>query len=594
MAWEQTPYTVLFAGVSVPMLAVAVVSYRHRETAGALPLSALAGATAVWAGAAALSVARTDFAGLRAFGNLMFVGVSLIPVALLFFAEEYTSHRVWLTRSGPVPLLVVPALTQLVVWTNPTHHLMWTRRTVEHTGSLATLSVQYGPWFWFHGAYSYLLTVVATYLLVRTFLVSETVFRTQSVAILLGVVAPVVSNVAYLSGLLAVPLDPTPIAFSVTAVMFLVAIYRHKLLELVPVAREVARNELMDNLVEAVFILDDRDCISDFNERARHITGEPADAIIGDPLDEVVPGLEDALTESPDEALPDDDTRTEVALRQNGTLRHYDVRVTELHRAGGLLQGKLVSLHDVTERRQREQRLDVLNRALRHDLRNEANVILGYAELGMQNHPDAEWVQAIQHHVSGMVDLSAKVRQIEQALDGENVDPRPVDVAATVRDVVADVEAERPDLSVETHLPDGTYVSAIELVDSAIHNALENAIEHNDNPDPLVDVSVSVRQTDEGDVAVQITDNGPGIHEDEREVLLRGRETQLDHVSGLGLWIINWIVTESGGTIAFDENDPRGSIVTIYLPAADTPPGAESAAEDHVSTGQGTGSAELS
>ncbi|MFD1585791.1 histidine kinase N-terminal 7TM domain-containing protein [Halorientalis brevis] len=594
MAWEQTPYTVLFAGVTVLLLAAAVVSFRHREAAGATPLAVLSAATAVWAATAALGVARTDPGGLRAFANLAFVGVSLVPVAFLFFAVEYANRDVWLTRYGPLPLLVVPVLTQLVVWTNPSHQLMWTRRVVEHTGSVSTLAVQYGPWFWFHSAYSYLLTLVGTYLLVRTYVVSETVFRSQSAAVLVGVMAPWLSNALYVSGLLSVPIDPTPVAFSVTAVAFLIAIYRHKLLELMPVAREIARDELLDNLVEAVFILDDRGCISDFNEPARHIAGEPAAAIVGEPIDEVVPGLADALTDVSDETLSEDDTGTEVALRQNGTLRHYDVRVTELRRGGGLLRGRLVSLQDVTDRRQREQRLDVLNRALRHDLRNEANVILGYAELGMQNHPDAEWVQAIQHHVSGMVDLSAKVRQIEQALDGENVESRPIDVAAAVREVVAEIEAERPDLSIDTALPDSAHASAIELVDSAISNALENAIEHNDNPDPLVEVSVSVWLTDAGDVAIEITDNGPGIHEDEREVLLRGRETQLDHVSGLGLWIINWIVTESGGTIAIDENEPRGSVVTLHLPAAENPPESEAAVADPASTGQPTGDVDRS
>jgi len=486
----------------------------------------------------------------------------------------------------------MPGLTQGFVWTNPSHGLMWSQRVLEHTGGITSLSVQYGPWFWIHAVYSYSLILATIVLLVRMLIVSETIFRSQAIALLVGLFAPVVANIVYLAGLITIEFDPTPLAFSVSSVMFLIAIYRHRLLEMVPVAREVARDELMDNLIEAVFILDDRGCISDFNNRAQQLSGETEQNLMGQHLDEVVPDLADELGKT---AVPDGqsgDTRTEIALRQNGTLRHYDVRITELRRGAGLLTGTLVSLRDVTNRRQREQRLDVLNRALRHDLRNEANVILGYAELGMQNHPDAEWVQAIQEHVSGMVDLSAKVRQIEQALDGENVDPCPIDVAAAVRSVVDDIEAERPDLTIETDIPDSMYVSAIELVDSAIRNALENAIEHNDNPDPLIEVSVSVHQTENGAVAIEITDNGPGIHEDEREVLLRGRETQLEHISGLGLWMINWIVTESGGSIGFDENDPRGSIVTIRLPNVDHPVGQE-AAEGETESADQSETAEL-
>jgi signal transduction histidine kinase len=237
-----------------------------------------------------------------------------------------------------------------------------------------------------------------------------------------------------------------------------------------------------------------------------------------------------------------------------------------------------VSIRDVTERRQREQRLDVLNRALRHDLRNEANVILGYAELGMKNNPDAEWVQEIQDHVAGMIDLSTKARQIEQAIGNGDVSPRPVEMVSTVESAVEDIDADRPDVEIDTDLPDTANARAIEFVGAAITNALENAIEHNDNPDPLVEVSVALQTTDE-DVLVEISDNGPGIHPDEREVLLRGRETQLEHVSGLGLWIINWIVTESGGEVRFAENDPRGSIITIRLPRADEEPTGNAAVE---------------
>ena len=66
---------------------------------------------------------------------------------------------------------------------------------------------------------------------------------------------------------------------------------------------------------------------------------------------------------------------------------------------------------------------------------------------------------------------------------------------------------------------------------------------------------------------VRVADDGPGIPAAEVNVLERGYETPLEHGSGLGLWIVNWIVTESGGGISFDENDPRGSVVTLRFEA---------------------------
>jgi PAS domain S-box-containing protein len=571
MAWQVTSYAIPYAVVAVAMVTIGSVVHRRRTVAGARPLTLLSFAIALWAGANVLVIARTGLPGMRVFSNLSYLAIATIPVIFFHFSVEYTGHDLGLTRYGLWPLFVLPAITQVVVWTNTAHGLMWSVREASDAGAFNTLSTEHAIWFEIHSVYSYLLLVLGTYVLVRTLITSDESYRGQAVALLGGAFAPWITNALFITDILEAPFDPTPIAFSVTAVGFLVAIYRHRILEMVPVARELARDELMDNLAEPVFILDDRQHVSDLNPAAATLLGMDPETAIGEPLTKVFPDLGEELTTGTDETVPDGGASMEVALRQGGSIRHYDVRVTELRRGGGFLNGHLVSLRDVNERRQREQRLDVLNRALRHDLRNEANVILGYAELGMEKHPDAEWVAAIQEHIEGMVDLSHKVRQIERALDHDDVVPRPVEVVELVGRVVETVESERPDVDIETTLPDEGYVSVIDLFDEAVHNALENAVEHNDNPAPLVEVSVTVSETDDGEVSIEIRDNGPGIHDNEREVLLRGRETQLDHISGLGLWIVNWIVTESGGRITFSDNEPRGSVVELRVPMAEPP-----------------------
>ncbi|WP_247010013.1 histidine kinase N-terminal 7TM domain-containing protein [Halorientalis litorea] len=569
MVWQYSPYAIIHVGITVVVAALGAVAYRHRDTPGVAPLVWLTSLSSVWVGLAAGRMFSADLFYSRLFDSLTYLPIALVPVAFLYFAEEYTGNRTVLTRYGPVPLLVVPALTQVIAWTNGVHDLMWAGRELVQVGGYAALSLDFGPWFWVHSGYSYLLLFVGSFLLVRMLLIADHHYRGQTAAIALGIFIPWAVNAAYISGYYRPPFDPTPAAFAASAALFLVAIYRHKLLELVPVAREVARDELMDNLAEAVLIVDDRRTVIDCNAHASDIAGIDRDEIIGRDLSATLPALDDVAEAAADAS--DGRYETEIALR-NDDLRYYDVRISDLHRGGGLLRGHLVSLRDVTERRQREQRLDVLNRTLRHDLRNEANVILGYAELGKREHPDAEWVDAIKEHVEGLVELSVTVRQLEQALDGENVESTVVDVSAMVERVIDEVTADRPTVDIETDLEPGAYASAIELVDAAVTNAVENAIEHNDNPDTFVEVSVSVRETADDEIVVEIADNGPGIPKSERAVLLRGRETQLDHVSGLGLWLINWIVTESGGTIAFDENDRGGSVVTLRLPAVDGSP----------------------
>lgn len=101
---------------------------------------------------------------------------------------------------------------------------------------------------------------------------------------------------------------------------------------------------------------------------------------------------------------------------------------------------------------------------------------------------------------------------------------------------------------------------------------VENAITHHDRDRPAVELRV---RTDENRVVVEVADDGPGISDLERSALLRGHETPLDHATRLGLWFVRWTVTNVGGDIAIEENDPRGSIVRLSLPRAKRVGGAD-------------------
>jgi sensor histidine kinase regulating citrate/malate metabolism len=68
---------------------------------------------------------------------------------------------------------------------------------------------------------------------------------------------------------------------------------------------------------------------------------------------------------------------------------------------------------------------------------------------------------------------------------------------------------------------------------------------------------------------LRVADEGPGFGEIDRAALARGEETQLEHSSGLGLWLVRWTVTSSGGTLSIEEREPRGTVVTVGLPAAE-------------------------
>jgi PAS domain S-box len=252
----------------------------------------------------------------------------------------------------------------------------------------------------------------------------------------------------------------------------------------------------------------------------------------------------------------------------DGSWRVVESRATDML-DDPIVQGLVVNSRDITERRRRAQRMNVLNRTLRHDLRNNMNVILGNAELLMREHGSDHRAETIRSTAADMLELGNKVRDIEQALDTSEQRREMVDIVSTVEEHLAAVERSHPELRVERSLPESQWVLANRRIGSAIGDAVENAVQHNPAPDPRLRVAVETdRLAGDDAVTVTVADNGPGIPEEELSVLTNGGETPLEHASGLGLWLIKWIVTESGGEVTFEKSGLDGTAVRITLQQA--------------------------
>ena len=239
----------------------------------------------------------------------------------------------------------------------------------------------------------------------------------------------------------------------------------------------------------------------------------------------------------------------------------------------------VITATDVTENHRYEQRLQVLNRVLRHDLKNDTNVIGGYADL-LRDHVDEEgdgYLDVIDRKVETLTHLSDQAREIDVALHSEGGQTT-IDLSRLVERLCASLESSFPHASVTASTPDAAAAYADELLESAVRNVLENAVVHNDRESPTVEATVTAA---EGGYRIAVADDGPGIPPIERTVFSEERETPLEHASGLGLWLVHWIVTESGGELDIDTREPTGTVVTMWLPAADAEGGEPAAdAED--------------
>ncbi|ARS91283.1 PAS domain S-box protein [Natrarchaeobaculum aegyptiacum] len=233
---------------------------------------------------------------------------------------------------------------------------------------------------------------------------------------------------------------------------------------------------------------------------------------------------------------------------------------------GPRVSGFVAIQTDITDRIEQEQQLNTLDRVLRHNLRNELNVVNGHAEVIRASGSDVvrSHAGAILESTTELLETATKGRKVTSVL----LDPdrkKPVDVASAVERAAAAVDEAEPDATVVVDAPDRADATTTERIGDAVTELVENAIRHTDRARPTVRISIEVDET----VRIRVADDGPGIPEMERDILDDIRsEDDLYHGSGLGLWFVYWVVRKSGGRLAFEENDPRGSVVTIELDRA--------------------------
>jgi len=280
-----------------------------------------------------------------------------------------------------------------------------------------------------------------------------------------------------------------------------------------------------------------------------------ADDVVGRPLNDVVgstgegsgpPALDEGSMWEPDTTTQ----FTHADGRRTFLVRGFRYPGEGTERAFGIYT-------DVTDQLEQEQRLRVLHRVLRHNLRNQMNAIMGYADLlAGSDSDDAAYARRISTTAAAVAELSDQVRSIEQALDRER-ESTTVDAAR----VVAHVAREYPETTIRVDDEEAVPAVADGLLELAVETILENAVEHVE--DPTVEIEIAPADVDPDTwVDVVVRDDGPGIPDREQAVVAGHREiTQVDHSRGLGLWVTRWILEGVGGRLVFGDQAGGGSVV---------------------------------
>jgi signal transduction histidine kinase len=234
-------------------------------------------------------------------------------------------------------------------------------------------------------------------------------------------------------------------------------------------------------------------------------------------------------------------------------------------------QNQLRDANARLERRRGE--LQHLHRVLRHNLRNDLNVIHGYGEMIHGDIPTDRLEKRCEHvletaeRMERYTEQAQRIRKVSEAADRRQV----VDLAETIPAILADNPLVTSEVAVTRTLPDVATVRTHPMIEEAIDELVTNAIKHSDAETPAIDIEITVENGLDNLTELRITDNGPGIPESEATPLRKETQGPLHHPSGMGLWFVNWVVTHSDGRLRITNGDEGGTNICIRLPSEPPP-----------------------
>jgi PAS domain S-box-containing protein len=422
-------------------LALAVIIWLwHRRAPGAKAFMLFMGAVALWNAAYAVEQLLSDLPAKLIASRIAYLGIVTSPVFWLLFVLHYAGMSRWLTRGRLLALFIVPAATLLLVWTDPWHHLYWSSVRLDLAiAPVPIVRAVRGPGFWVFAVYSYLLLLAALIVLLHVGRPAGSLYRGQATALVIASLLPWVGNALTLARVdwILPGYDLTSIGFAIAGIPVMLSFIQLNLLDIVPAARGL----VMDNMRAAVFVVDARNRLIDLNPAAAELLGVRAGDVLGRPFEEAVPDSFDLVERVRDVPAAGGEVRLEIG----GETRFFHLQISPL-RGGerGRLRGRIVVLHDVTERRQveaaeREQRvlaealrdtaaalnstldlddvldriLDNVGRVVPHDTSNimliEDDVARIVRSRGYLDRTDAEIVQQLRFGVSQTINLRRMV-----------------------------------------------------------------------------------------------------------------------------------------------------------------------------------------
>jgi len=602
MSFSITSFLLLMLSIAAP--GIAGYAWQRRSLPGALPLSLMAFSVAIWLCGYATQLSSLSFPPALWWVRFQFVGIVALPVAWLWFAAEYTGSLPWLNRRRVWLLGIVPVLTMVMMLTNDVHRLFWQSITLIIKGPFTLVEAVHGVWFWVHTAYSYLCLLAGAFVLLRFILRTPGRFYAQVGVLLTVVIAPLLANVLDLAGIrIWGGLDLTPFGFAVSLAMLAWNLFRLRMFEIRPIARDM----VLQSMSDGIMAVDEHGWVVEVNRAAAALIGLPPTQIVGKRARDILarwPEMVERYREVREAA-------EEVEVAVGTERRWFDVRILPIFDARRTYRGRLFVWRDISAERRFRAELQRNNERLlavqqeliaardaaeagnrvksaflahmSHEIRTPLTAIAGYCHLletGIERQSLAQTradLEAIRVATGHLLDLANNVLEMAQIESGQTtLHEVAFDVAEIVHDVTATVRPllrrNRNRLVVVGTDAVGVVQGDAAKVRQVLLNLVSNAAKFTTDGEVEVGVVCEVAEEDRLRLRFWVRDTGKGIAPERMATLFApfaiaeediGREQR---GAGLGLAISQRYCRLMGGELTIESAPGSGTLAAFWMP----------------------------
>ncbi len=532
--------------------------------------------------------------------NLQLISFTTIPPLWAAFILVYVGKTHWLTRRRVLMVATTSFTLLLLIWTDPFHHLAWVNFHLVEYHSWLFLVVDYGLVNYVYIGFNYILAITTVFAAIGYWRERTGVFRSQANQILLSSLFP------FLAGIVDVLFPQQPVDWLITAYVLSCipagyALFRYKLLDIVP----TARTQIFNSIRDAVIVLDIYDRIVDVNPAAEKMTNMLASAIIGNHLLEIIPEAQDILPRYKNMSS----VRDELAISEDGRIRHFELRLSPLQGSSNDITGHIIQIQDISSRKEVERqtielelerkKVQILQSFINdtsHDLRTPITSLLNstyllekYADrmtVGVNPSPSdlddmtTKALQLIKKHTSITRNSSQRLHHLVEhmyemaRLDAkESLNPVATDLNKLIDETVNSIRPLATPKPIRITFTPDPHLSpvSIDLLEfpRVLENLLNNGIQYTAENGAI---HIKTFQQN-GYAVVEVADTGIGIAKEQLpHIFNRFYRTDLSRSthtggSGLGLAIVKKIVEAHQGSIVVKSELNKGTTFTVRLPS---------------------------